>query len=149
MSWKYPYYWTFLKRCNESQLGVCNNRRINVPPHLRKFRDLYEKYGLGAVKNLWLLNCLLPDSQKSKPVQIEGPRWRTAGKAGSGTVKPLPTLDTFFRGLGRAQRSAKGFAVSKPASAQKTGLQNLGDGWHGLEDWGDCAEQGHGVLGTP
>ena len=31
-----------------------------LPQHLRKFSDLYEKYGLGAVKNLWLLTCLLP-----------------------------------------------------------------------------------------
>lgn len=27
---------------------------------MRKFSDLYEKYGLGAVKNFWLLRCLLP-----------------------------------------------------------------------------------------
>ncbi len=26
-----------------------------LPSHPRKFNDLYEKYGLGAVKNLWLL----------------------------------------------------------------------------------------------
>lgn len=31
-----------------------------LPPHLRKFSDLYESYGLGAVKNVWLLTCLLP-----------------------------------------------------------------------------------------
>lgn len=31
-----------------------------LPPHLRKFSDLYETYGLGAVKNVWLLTCLLP-----------------------------------------------------------------------------------------
>ena len=31
-----------------------------LPPHLRKFADFYEKYGLGAVKNLWLLTCLIP-----------------------------------------------------------------------------------------
>lgn len=31
-----------------------------LPPHLRKFSDLYEKYGLGAVKNFWLLTSLLP-----------------------------------------------------------------------------------------
>jgi hypothetical protein len=31
-----------------------------LSPHLRKFSDFYEKYGLGAVKNLWLLTCLLP-----------------------------------------------------------------------------------------
>ena len=31
-----------------------------LPPHLRKFKDLYDSYGLGAVKNVWLLTCLLP-----------------------------------------------------------------------------------------
>lgn len=31
-----------------------------LPPHLRKFSDLYENYGLGAVKNFWLLTSLLP-----------------------------------------------------------------------------------------
>jgi len=31
-----------------------------LPPHLRKFSALYETYGLGAVKNVWLLTCLLP-----------------------------------------------------------------------------------------
>ena len=29
-------------------------------PHLRKFTDLYENFGLGAVKNIWLLVSLLP-----------------------------------------------------------------------------------------
>lgn len=31
-----------------------------LPPHLRKFTELYENYGLGAVKNIWLLVSLLP-----------------------------------------------------------------------------------------
>ena len=31
-----------------------------LPPQLRKFTDLYENYGLGAVKNIWLLTCLIP-----------------------------------------------------------------------------------------
>lgn len=31
-----------------------------LPPHLRKFSELYEFYGLGAVKNFWLLACLVP-----------------------------------------------------------------------------------------
>ena len=31
-----------------------------LPPHLRKFTELYESYGLGAVKNVWLLTCLIP-----------------------------------------------------------------------------------------
>ena len=31
-----------------------------LPSHLRKFTKLYTSYGLGAVKNIWLLVCLLP-----------------------------------------------------------------------------------------
>jgi hypothetical protein len=31
-----------------------------LPPRLRKFSELYASYGLGAVKNIWLLTCLLP-----------------------------------------------------------------------------------------
>lgn len=31
-----------------------------LPPHLRKFSDLYDSYGLGAVKNIWLLVSLIP-----------------------------------------------------------------------------------------
>lgn len=31
-----------------------------LPPHLRKFSTLYTNYGLGAVKNIWLLVSLLP-----------------------------------------------------------------------------------------
>lgn len=31
-----------------------------LPPHLRKFTELYDTYGLGAVKNFWLLSCLIP-----------------------------------------------------------------------------------------
>ena len=30
-----------------------------LPPHLCKFSELYDKYGLGAVKNLWLLMSLI------------------------------------------------------------------------------------------
>lgn len=31
-----------------------------LPPRLRKFSELYDAYGLGAVKNIWLLTCLIP-----------------------------------------------------------------------------------------
>ena len=31
-----------------------------LSPQLRKFSALYEKYGLGAIKNIWLLTCILP-----------------------------------------------------------------------------------------
>ena len=30
-----------------------------LSPHLRKFTTFYETYGLGAVKNIWLLTCLI------------------------------------------------------------------------------------------
>jgi hypothetical protein len=35
-------------------------------PHLRKFSDFYEKYGYGAVKNIWLLTCLIPIARTVK-----------------------------------------------------------------------------------
>ena len=31
-----------------------------LSPHLRKFSDLYAAYGLGSVKNIWLITCLIP-----------------------------------------------------------------------------------------
>ena len=31
-----------------------------LPPHLRKFSDFYSTYGIGAVKNIWLLTCIIP-----------------------------------------------------------------------------------------
>lgn len=35
-------------------------KELMLPSHLRKFTKLYTSYGLGAVKNIWLLVCLLP-----------------------------------------------------------------------------------------
>jgi len=31
-----------------------------LPPHLCKFSSLYAAFGLGAVKNIWLITCLIP-----------------------------------------------------------------------------------------
>ena len=31
-----------------------------LSPHLRKFSDLYAAHGLGSVKNIWLITCLIP-----------------------------------------------------------------------------------------
>lgn len=36
-----------------------------LSPHLRKFKDLYESHGLGAVKNIWLLTCIIPLARTS------------------------------------------------------------------------------------
>lgn len=30
-----------------------------LPSHLRKFKTLYTRFGLGAVKNIWLITCLI------------------------------------------------------------------------------------------
>lgn len=42
------------------------------PPHLRKFSDLYSTYSLGAVKNIWLLTCLLPLVEKDWSIESSG-----------------------------------------------------------------------------
>jgi hypothetical protein len=41
--------------------------KVKFSPHISKFTTLYEKYGLGAVKNIWLLVCL---SSISKTVNL-------------------------------------------------------------------------------
>mgnify|MGYP000952136791 FL=1 len=43
-----------------------------LPPHMFKFSELYPKYGLGAVKNLWLLMSLIPIAQTVKGLLKKG-----------------------------------------------------------------------------
>lgn len=56
-----------------------------LPPHLRKFRDFYEKYGLGAVKNFWLLTCLIP---LARTVNLNKLKDYVGGVLGTEAVKP-------------------------------------------------------------
>jgi hypothetical protein len=41
-------------------LGVNKTGISMLLPHLRKLSDLYASYSLGAVKNTWLITCLIP-----------------------------------------------------------------------------------------
>ena len=45
----------FEKRRRKHDFCVDLRRNNLCSPYLRKFSDLYHKYGLGAVKNIWLL----------------------------------------------------------------------------------------------
>ena len=41
-------------------MGVNKTVTSMLSPHLRKFSDLYAAHGLGVVKNIWLITCLIP-----------------------------------------------------------------------------------------
>lgn len=71
-----------------------------LPPHLRKFSDLYEKYGLGAVKNFWLLTCLLP---LSRTVNLYKMKDYVGGVLENATTDPMShyrRLTRFFEDWG-------------------------------------------------
>jgi hypothetical protein len=50
-----------------------------LPPQLCKFSTLYDSYGLGAVKNIWLLISLLLLARTvnfNKMKELDGPSWK-------------------------------------------------------------------------
>jgi len=51
-----PDYWTFLNTRWRNQIFVFSRQISSIPqPHISKFSALYDTYGLGAVKNIWIL----------------------------------------------------------------------------------------------
>ncbi len=48
------------------------NVDIHALPQLHKFSDLYAAYGLGAVKNIWLITLPNPFDSNGQPQQNEG-----------------------------------------------------------------------------
>lgn len=107
-----------------------------LPPHLRKFSDLYDSYGLGAVKNTWLLTCLLPIARTVNLYKMKDYSRRSAGKREHTDWEPLQALDPVFSGLGRAARTAARCDASKSSVFAGRGLQNAGHGWNQLDDRG-------------
>jgi hypothetical protein len=65
-----------------------------LPPHLRKFTELYESYGLGAVKNLWLLTCLVP---LARTVNLFKMKDYVAGVLGKENTKPASDYKRLIR----------------------------------------------------
>ena len=98
-----PDYWTFLKRGGESRYCVCNNIIIDASTHIRKFSVLYESYGLGAVKNIWLLVCLLPLARTVNLYKMKDYVGGVLGKDGSKANSDYKRLIRFFQDWGESR----------------------------------------------
>lgn len=57
-----------------------------LSPHLRKFSDFYEKYGYGAVKNIWLLTCLIPIARTVNLYKLKD---HVGGLLGKSNIEPM------------------------------------------------------------
>lgn len=71
-----------------------------LSPHLRKFSEFYEKYGLGAVKNLWLLTSLIPIA---RTVNLNKLKDYVGGSLGNAQTEPgshYRRLTRFFQDWG-------------------------------------------------
>ena len=71
-----------------------------LSPHLRKFSALYEKYGLGAVKNIWLLTCLIPLSRTANLYKMKDYVGGVLGNADSKCESHYKRLIRFFQDWG-------------------------------------------------
>jgi hypothetical protein len=71
-----------------------------LSPHLRKFSDLYEKYGLGAVKNFWLLTCILPIARTTNLNKLKDHVGGLLGNEGTEPSSHYRRLTRFFEDWG-------------------------------------------------
>jgi len=71
-----------------------------LSPHLRKFKDLYAKYGLGAVKNIWLLTCLLPLARTANLYKMKDYVGGLLEKEDSNSASDYKRLIRFFQDWG-------------------------------------------------
>lgn len=71
-----------------------------LSPHLRKFSDFYEKYGLGAVKNLWLLSCLIPIARTVNLYKLKDHVGGLLEKRGTRPTSHYRRLTRFFEDWG-------------------------------------------------
>lgn len=74
-----------------------------LSPHLRKFSDLYETYGLGAVKNIWLLTCLLPPARTVNLYKMKDYVGGVLEKEGTQPGSHYKRLTRFFQDWGERQ----------------------------------------------
>ncbi len=71
-----------------------------LSPHLRKFSALYEKYGLGAVKNIWLLTSLVPLARTANLYKMKDYVGGVLGSAHTQSSSHYKRLIRFFQDWG-------------------------------------------------
>ena len=78
-----------------------------LPPHLRKFTELYESYGLEAVKNFWLLTCLVPLARTVNLFKMKDYVGGVLGKEGTNPDSDYKRLIRFFQDWGFKPKDLK------------------------------------------
>ena len=71
-----------------------------LPTHLRKFSEMYATYGLGAVKNVWLLACLIPLARTVNLYKLKDYVGGVMGNADTQTESHYKRLIRFFQDWG-------------------------------------------------
>lgn len=106
-----------------------------LPPHLRRFSDLYDSYDLGAVKNIWLLTCLHPIARTVNLYKLKDYVGGVLEKENTQPGSHYKRLTRFFQDWGERRTAARCDAPKSSVFAGR-GLQNAGHGWNQLADWG-------------
>lgn len=94
-------------------------------PHLRKFSDLYDKYGLGAVKNLWLLTCLLPIARTVNLNKLKDYVGGLLGKQKTEPSSHYRRLTRFFEDWGGHQDFLRDLMCQNLRLLKKMGFKTL------------------------
>jgi hypothetical protein len=108
-----------------------------LPPHLRKFSDLYDNYGLGAVKNIWLLTCMLP---LARTVNLYKLNDSAAGVLENGKVDPMSHYKRqirFFQDWGARKDLLHDLMRHNLRFLRSLGFKNPGNERHELDNRGD------------
>jgi len=74
-----------------------------LPPHLRKFSELHTSYGLGAVKNVWLLTCLIPLARTVNLYKMKDYVGGVLGKEDTRPESHYKRLIRFFQDWGQRE----------------------------------------------
>lgn len=74
-----------------------------LPPRLRKFSELYDSYGLGAVKNVWLLTSLIPIARTANLYKMKDYVGGVLDKMDTQSSSHYKRLIRFFQDWGESQ----------------------------------------------
>lgn len=96
-----------------------------LPPHLRKFSNLYDSYGLGAVKNIWLLICLLPIARTVNLYKMKDYVGGVLGKEGTQPGSHYKRLTRFFQDWGDRQELLHDLMVQNLRFLRGLGFKTL------------------------
>ena len=96
-----------------------------LSPHLRKFSDLYASYGLGAVKNIWLLTSLIPLARTSNLNKMKDYIGAVLDKEGTQPDSHYKRLIRFFQTWGQSKKLLNDLMRLNLQLLQRMGFKTL------------------------